>query len=63
MSIICLSWKSAGALSVTTRSVSSNFAFVPFEVEARAHFAVRLVDGVRDFVRIELGNDVEGWHG
>src|SRR5690606_35612670 len=34
-----------------------------FEIEARADFAIRLVDGIRDFVRVQFRNDVEGRHG
>src|SRR5207302_7311806 len=33
------------------------------EVEAGPHLPAGLVDGVADLLHVDLGDDVEGWHG
>ena len=62
MSIICLSWNSALRVQRDDELFQFVLGVAAFEVEARAHFAIRLVDGIAHFVGIELGNDIEGRH-
>ncbi len=63
MSSICLSWNSGLGVQRDDQLLQLELGVRAFEVETRADFAVGLVDGIAHFVGIELGNDIERWHG
>ena len=62
ISSICLSWNSTSARIVTMNSLQLEHGARVLEIEALLELAVGLVHGVRHFVGIELGNDIERRH-